>query len=64
MSCEASTGRELAEAREQQAATAQILRVIPGSPTDLKRAFSEIAGKGSTFQMELPTRAEMRKTAP
>jgi two-component system, NtrC family, sensor kinase len=35
--------RELAEAREQQAASAEILRVLSGSPRDLRRVCSEIA---------------------
>ena len=34
---------ELTEARQQQTATAEILRVIRGSPTDIQRAFDTIA---------------------
>src|SRR5262245_2515451 len=39
--------RELAEAREQQAATTQILRIISSSPTDLPRVFTEIAASAA-----------------
>jgi hypothetical protein len=39
--------RELAESREQQTATADILRVISTSPMDLQRAFAEIAASAA-----------------
>jgi hypothetical protein len=39
--------RELAEARQQQAATAGILAVISNSPTDASRVFAEIATSGA-----------------
>src|SRR5689334_12057299 len=39
--------RELAEAHQREAATAEILRVISSSPTDLQRVFSEIAASAA-----------------
>jgi signal transduction histidine kinase/putative methionine-R-sulfoxide reductase with GAF domain len=39
--------RELAESREQQAATAQILRAISTAPTDLQRVFAQVAASAA-----------------
>jgi two-component system, NtrC family, sensor kinase len=57
MSSEVSTGSgdhsveklrsELAEAREQQVATAEILRVISSSPTNLQRMFAVVAASAA-----------------
>jgi GAF domain-containing protein len=40
-------GRELSEARQREAATAEILKVISSSPTDLERVFAEIAASAA-----------------
>jgi hypothetical protein len=39
--------RELAEARNEHAATAEILRIISSSPTDLQQMFAEIAASAT-----------------
>jgi two-component system, NtrC family, sensor kinase len=39
--------RELAEARKEHGATAEILRIISSSPTDLQRVFTEIAASAT-----------------
>jgi hypothetical protein len=49
--------RELADAREQQAATAEILRMISSSPMDLRRIFAEMAVTGLEFAMLLMRRS-------
>jgi two-component system, NtrC family, sensor kinase len=43
----ARLARELAEAREQQAATAEILRAISASPTNLERVFAVVAASAT-----------------
>jgi len=43
-------GGELAEAREQQAATAAILAAIPNSATGPSGVFAEIAASGTPLQ--------------
>ena len=43
--------QELAEAREQQVATAQILASISNSPTDTQRTFQDIAANAARLWM-------------
>ena len=50
----AELAAELAEAREQQAAASEILRVISSSPTGVQPTFESDLGGGSTFTFTLP----------
>ena len=63
--------RELREARAQQAATAEILRIISGSPTEVQQVFDTIvrnfvALSGCTFGViytfDGPTRALLTRS--
>jgi hypothetical protein len=68
----ARLARELAEAREQQAATAEILRAISASPTNLERVFAVVAASATrlcdasdaTIHQDVPFSTGKPSTSP
>ena len=50
--------RALERALDQQTATAEILRAMSGSPTEVQPVFDAIVRSGSTFTFTLPVRRE------